>query len=47
MRYPVIWDSFFTGYMTLAELHRFPTRHYRYHRQQLSLPDPRRNATSP
>ena len=38
MRYPTSWDPFFTGYMTLAELYRYPTRHYRYHRQQLTLP---------
>ena len=38
MHYPTTWDPFFTGYMTLAELYRYPTRHYRYHRQQLTLP---------
>ncbi len=37
MHYPTSWDPFFTGYLTLAELYRYPTRHYRYHRQQLTL----------
>jgi DinB superfamily len=37
MHYPTAWDPFFTGYMTLAELYRYPTRHYRHHRQQLTL----------
>jgi DinB family protein len=37
MRYPTSWDPFFSSYMTLAELYRYPTRHYRYHRQQLTL----------
>jgi hypothetical protein len=37
MRYPTRWDPFFTGYMTLAELYRYPAQHYRYHRQQLTL----------
>ncbi len=38
MRYPVTWDPYFSGWMTLAELYRYPTRHYRHHRQQLTLP---------
>jgi hypothetical protein len=37
MRYPTSWDSFFSSYMTLAELYQYPTRHYRYHRRQLTL----------
>jgi hypothetical protein len=37
-RYPASWDPFFRTRMTLAELYRYPTRHYRYHRQQLTLP---------
>lgn len=37
MRYPTSWDPFFSSYMTLAELYRYPTQHYRYHRQQLTL----------
>jgi hypothetical protein len=37
MRYPTSWDPFFSSYMTLAELYRYPTQHYRYHRRQLTL----------
>jgi hypothetical protein len=37
MRYPTSWDPFFTSYMTLAELYQYPTRHYRHHREQLTL----------
>jgi hypothetical protein len=38
MHYPTTWDPFFTSYMTLAELYRYPNLHYRHHRQQLTLP---------
>jgi hypothetical protein len=37
MRYPTSWDPFFSIHMALAELYRYPTRHYRYHRQQLTV----------
>lgn len=37
MHYPVRWDPFFTGYMTLADLYRYPTLHYDFHRSQLIL----------
>jgi hypothetical protein len=37
MHYPARWDPFFTGYMTLADLYRYPTRHYDFHRRQLTL----------
>ncbi len=37
MHYPVRWDPFFSGYMTLADLYRYPTRHYDFHRRQLTL----------
>jgi hypothetical protein len=37
MYYPVRWDPFFTGYMTLADLYRYPTLHYDFHRHQLTL----------
>jgi hypothetical protein len=44
MYYPVRWDPCFTGYMTLADLYRYPTLHYDFHRRQLTLtsvaPDP-------
>ena len=38
MHYPTTWDPFFTDYMTLADLYRYPTRHYSFHRKQLTLP---------
>jgi ubiquinone/menaquinone biosynthesis C-methylase UbiE len=37
MRYPTTWDPLFTSYMTLADLYRYPTRHFRYHERQLTL----------
>ena len=40
MHYPTRWDPFFTGYMTLADLYRYPTRHYDFHRRQLTLTIP-------
>ena len=39
MHYPTTWDPFFAEYMTLAELYRYPTLHYRHHRRQLTLPE--------
>ena len=38
MYYPTTWDPFFTSYMTLADIYRYPTRHYTFHRRQLTLP---------
>ena len=40
MHYPTRWDPFFAGYMTLAGLYRYPTRHYDFHRRQLTLTTP-------
>ncbi|HEX6933490.1 MAG TPA: DinB family protein [Streptosporangiaceae bacterium] len=37
MHYPTTWDPFFTDYMTLAEIYRYPTRHYQFHRRQLTI----------
>jgi hypothetical protein len=37
MHFPTTWDPFFTGYMTLADLYRYPTQHFNFHRQQLTL----------
>ena len=49
MHYPATWDPFFASYMTLADLYRYPTRHFLFHQRQLTLgrapeaapPDPR------
>jgi hypothetical protein len=37
MHYPTRWDPFFHDYMTLADLYRFPTQHFDFHRRQLTL----------
>ena len=39
MHYPTRWDPFFTDYMTLADVYRFPTRHFHFHARQLTLDD--------
>ena len=37
MLFPTRWDPSF-GYLTMAEVYRYPTRHFEHHRRQLSLP---------
>jgi hypothetical protein len=37
MHYPARWDPYFTDYMTLADIYRYPGKHYDHHRQQLSI----------
>jgi DinB superfamily len=37
MHYPTTWDPFFADYMTLADIYRYPTRHFRFHQRQLTL----------
>lgn len=37
MPFPVGWDPYFTTYMTVAEVYRYPTRHFEHHRRQLTL----------
>ncbi len=37
MHYPTRWDPFFTDYMTLDDVYRFPTQHFDFHRRQLTL----------
>jgi hypothetical protein len=37
MHFPTRWDPFFTDYMTLADLYRFPGQHFGFHSRQLSL----------
>jgi hypothetical protein len=37
MHYPTSWDPFFKDYMTLADVYRFPTQHFDFHQQQLTL----------
>lgn len=38
MHYPTRWDPFFRDVMTIADLYRYPTRHFEFHRRQLTLP---------
>jgi hypothetical protein len=37
MPFPTTWDPYFTRYMTLAEVYRYPARHFEHHRRQLTL----------
>ena len=37
MHFPPRWDPFFTDYMTIAELYRYPGRHFDFHARQLTL----------
>jgi hypothetical protein len=46
MHYPTTWDPFFGAYMTLADIYRYPTQHFRFHQRQLTLSPPRRQATA-
>ena len=38
MCFPTRWDPFFAGYMTVADLYHYPTRHFEFHARQLNLP---------
>ena len=40
MHCPTSWDPFFTDYMTLYDIYQYPTRHFDFHRRQLTLHDP-------
>jgi hypothetical protein len=37
MPLPTRWDPYFTGWMSLAEVYRYATRHFDHHRRQLTL----------
>jgi hypothetical protein len=37
MHYPTRWDPFFQDVMTVADLYRYPTQHFDFHRRQLTL----------
>ena len=37
MRCPTRWDPFSTGVTTVADVYRYPTRHYGLHRRQVTL----------
>ncbi|MEU3950025.1 hypothetical protein ACS0VI_29680 [Streptomyces sp. H28] len=40
MHYPCRWDPFFRDVMIVADLYRYPARHFDFHRRQLTLPPP-------
>lgn len=40
MHYPVRWDPFFKDFMTIADIYRYPTRHFDFHHRQLTLDEP-------
>ena len=40
MPFPDKWDPFFTPLMTLNDVYAYPTRHFDFHAQQLSLRHP-------
>lgn len=40
MAFPVRWDPFFADTMTLEDVYRYPTRHFDFHRAQLTLDAP-------
>ena len=46
MHYPTTWDPFFGAYMTLADIYRYPTQHFRFHQRQLTLSPPRGQAAA-
>ncbi|MDX3189760.1 DinB family protein [Streptomyces sp. MN03-5084-2B] len=37
MHFPVRWDPFFEPTMTLADVYRYPARHFAFHLEQLTL----------
>ncbi|WP_245668293.1 hypothetical protein [Nocardia xishanensis] len=37
MHYPSRWDPYFRDRMSLADLYRYPGRHYHHHRKQLTV----------
>jgi hypothetical protein len=37
MYYPVRWDPFLKDFMTLAHIYHYPTQHFRFHSNKLTL----------
>jgi hypothetical protein len=37
MPFPMRWDPFFKSVMTLEDVYRYPTEHFDFHREQLTL----------
>ncbi|GAD83336.1 DinB family protein [Nocardia asteroides NBRC 15531] len=42
MHFPTRWDPFFTDYMTLEDVYRYPAKHFDFHREQLTIGCPDR-----
>ena len=40
MHFPTGWDPFFNHTMSLAEVYRYGTQHFEFHRRQLTLDEP-------
>ncbi|MFC9543048.1 DinB family protein [Streptomyces sp. NPDC056956] len=40
MHCPVWWDPFFKDFMTLADIYRYPTQHFDFHRHRLTVTKP-------
>ena len=48
MHYPVRWDPFLRGFMTLADIYHYPTQHFgRMHLAPAGLPSRARSAPAP
>ncbi|CAL9639962.1 DinB family protein [Streptomyces sp. Tu 3180] len=47
MHYPTRWDPLFQDVMTVADLYRYPVRHFDFHRRQLTLADDGRRVRDP
>jgi hypothetical protein len=39
MHFPTRWDPFFTDYMTLEDVYRYPGQHFDFHERQLTTGD--------
>jgi hypothetical protein len=37
VRFPTRWDPFFKEAMTLADVYRYPTEHFDFHKAQLTI----------
>jgi len=37
MPFPTEWDPYFTPWMTVGEIYRYPNEHFEHHRRQLTL----------
>ncbi len=44
MHYPTRWDPFFSDYMTLEDIYRYPGLHFDFHQRQLTLNPGERHA---